>query len=103
TVLVGYGFTYAVQKQVGWQRVAENAIQASPKQQDRIAAMTPAQAAALKKGMSISFEYTAYAFPLVLLLVAAIASAVLVGTTNFIFSGQAAFREMMAAYFYATF
>ncbi len=103
TALVGYGFTYAVERQVGWGQVVENAIQQSPQQQERIANMTPEQVAAMKRGMQMFFRYISYATPLFALAVAAIVSALLLGTLNFIFAGRAKFGQMMAVYFYATF
>ncbi len=102
TALIGYGFTYAVERQVGWEQVVENVIQQSP-QQDRLANMTPEQAAAMKRGMQMFFRYIAYATPLFALAVAALVSALLLATLNFIFAGRAKFGQMMAVYFYATF
>ena len=103
TALISYGFTYAVERQVGWEQVVENVIQQSPQQQDRLANMTPEQAAAMKRGMQMFFRYIAYATPLFALAVAALVSALLLATLNFIFAGRAKFGQMMAVYFYATF
>ncbi len=103
TALVGYGFTYTVQRRVGWEKVVENAIQQSPQQQDRIANMPPDQAATLRKGMMMSFQYISYASPLFALAVAAAVSALLLATVNFVFAGRAKFGQMMAVYFYASF
>ena len=103
TALVGYGFTYAVERQVGWDQVVENTIQQSPQQQDRIANMTPDQAAAMKRGMRMFIRYISYASPLFALAVAALVSSLLLATLNFIFAGRAKFGQVMAVYFYATF
>ena len=103
TVLVSYGFTYAVGTRITWEKVADNTIQQSPKQADRFANMTPEQAARLKKGMATSFRYFSYATPLLSLLAAAIVAALLLATVNFIFGGKATFKQMMAVYFYSTF
>ncbi|HEV2274377.1 MAG TPA: YIP1 family protein [Acidobacteriaceae bacterium] len=102
TALVGYGFTYSVGRQVGWEKVVETTIQQSPKQQERIANMTADQAAAAKEGMVMFFRSIAYAGPLFSLMVAAVAAALLLATMNFVFAGHAKFGQMMAVYYYAT-
>jgi Yip1 domain len=103
TVVVSVGFAYAVQERVGWDKVAENTIQASPKQQDRMANMTPDQVARVKRGMASSFKYISYASPVLALIIAGLVSAVLLATLNFAFAGRAKFNQMLAVYFYSTF
>ncbi|HEY6377304.1 MAG TPA: YIP1 family protein, partial [Edaphobacter sp.] len=70
-VLVTLGTTVVVDKQVGFDRVAENQIHQNPKQEERLANLTPEQRASQ---MAISAKITRYftygAFLLILAFVA---------------------------------
>ena len=44
-VAVTFGATTVVEKQVGWERVAENQIHQNPKQEEKMAGLTDAQKA----------------------------------------------------------
>lgn len=101
-VLVGYGFTYTVTREVGWRTVVETSLRRSPKEQERMAELTPSQAATLKNGIMSTIKYIAYAAPIISLGSALVVAAVLLATLNFGFGGRAKFGQMMAVYFYAT-
>jgi hypothetical protein len=103
TVLVGYGFTYTVTREIGWRTVVETSLRRSVKEQERMAELTPPRATALKNGMMSTIKYIAYAAPIVSLVLAVVISALLLATLNFGFGGRAKFGQMMAVYFYATF
>ena len=100
TVVVSWGVTFAVTSQVGWERVVENQIQASPKQQDSLASLTPEQRAARVHGMSVGYKYTSYAFPALVLLFSAIAALGLWATFNFGLGASATFGEMFCVWMY---
>ena len=102
TVLVSLSVTFAIDRQVGFERVVENQIQASPKQQDALANLTPEQRAARVHGMAIGYRYTSFAFPVLILLFAAIASLVLVGTFNFGLGATTTFGEMFCLWMYCS-
>ena len=102
TVLVSLSVTFAIDRQVGFERVVENQIQASPKQQDALASLTPEQRAARVHGMAIGYRYTSFAFPVLILLFAAIASLVLVGTFNFGLGATITFGEMFCLWMYCS-
>lgn len=101
-VIVTYVFFYAVDKQVGWPQVVENTLKQTPKQQERFAAMEATQASQAKRQMANGYKYFAYGTPLLSLLFAAIAAAVLLATVNFGFGGEASFGKMFAVWMYAT-
>jgi len=101
-VIVAYGFLFAVQKQVGWDAVAANAIKQDPKAAERLASSPPEQQAQAQKFTVGVIKYTFFASPLLALLFAAIAAVVLWGTINFIFGGQATFGQVFAVWFYGT-
>jgi hypothetical protein len=102
SVMVTYVFFYAVERQVGWPQVVENMLKQTPKQQERFAAMEPTQASEAKHKMAAGYEYFAYGAPLLNLLFAAIAAAVLLATVNFGFGGDASFGKMFAVWMYGT-
>lgn len=100
TVIISLGVTASVTSQVGWERVVENQIQASPKQQDAMASLTPEQRAARVHGMTVGYKYTSYAFPLLILLFSAIAALGLWATFNFALGAKTTFGEMFCLWLY---
>ena len=102
TVIVSLGVTFTVGQQTGWERVVENQIQASPKQQDAMASLTPEQHAARLHGMTVGYRYTSYAFPVLVLLFSAIAAFGLWATFNFVLGAQTTFGEMFCLWMYCS-
>ncbi len=101
SILVSVLFTFAMAQRIGWDRVAQNTLAQSPSQQQRMENMTPEQRATMVGQVAAAIKYTAYATPVIALLVLLIVSAVLLGTINFIFGGQARFGQMFAVVNYA--
>lgn len=102
TVIVSLGVTFTATSQVGWERVVENQIQASPKQQDALASLTPEQRAARVHGMAVGYKYTSFAFPLLILLFSAIAAVGLWATFNFALGARTTFGEMFCLWMYCS-
>ncbi|HCT59662.1 MULTISPECIES: YIP1 family protein [Acidobacterium] len=100
-VIVGLGFSFSVQSRVGWAQVYDNILHQSPKQMQRFDQMKPEQEAAAKNIAVKSTQISAYAFPVLGLLIAAIVAGVLMATINFGFGGKATFGQMFAVYYYA--
>jgi hypothetical protein len=102
SVVISYAFLFTVQKQVGWETVAENTLKQDAKTQERLANATPeARASAQSLTLGI-IKYTFWSAPLLALLGAAVISLVLWGTINFIFSGKATFGTVFAVWMYGT-
>jgi hypothetical protein len=101
-VIVSLGVTVTIDRQVGFERVVENQIQASQKQQDALASLTPEQRAARVHGMAIGYRYTSYAVPLLVLLFAGIASLVLWATLNIGLGTKTTFGEMFCLWMYCS-
>lgn len=99
-VIVSLGVTFSIDRQVGFERVVENQIQASPKQQDALASLTPAQRTGRVHGMAIGYRYTSFAFPLLVLLFGAIASLGLWVTFNFGLGARTTYGEMFCLWLY---
>jgi|SRR5579875_3634892 len=100
-VIVGLGFSFSVQSRVGWAQAYDNIVRQNPKQTQRFNQMTPEQAAAAKKIAVISTQISAYAFPVLGLILAAIIAGILMITINFGFGGRASFGQLYAVYYYA--
>lgn len=100
-VIFSIAFVSVVQKQVGWEKVAENQMKLNPKQAERLANMPPDQLAATKSISAKVTQYVSYGFPVLTLIVAVIFAAVLLATMNFGFGGRATFSQIFAVVFYA--
>lgn len=101
-IIVSLGVTFTIEHQVGWERVVETQIQSSPKQQDALANLTPEQRATRVHGMTVGYRYTSYAFPLLILLVAAVATLGLWATFNLGLGAQTTYGEMFCLWMYCT-
>ncbi len=102
-VLVTLGFGLAIQQKIGWDKTYNNILlQSSQAQQDRLAQL-PADQQAKQKAIGASFvKYIFWGTPVLGLVFAAIASAVLLATLNFGLGGQATFGRMFAVWMYGT-
>jgi hypothetical protein len=101
-IIVTAGLGAVVQQKIGWDKVAQNVLKQSPKQQQALEQLPADQQA---RNMQIRANVTKYIFfatPVLALLIAVIAAAVLMATINFGFGGRAKFGQMMAVWFYAT-
>lgn len=101
-VIITLGLGYAIQQKIGWDKTYQNMMRQSPKQMQRIENL-PAdqQAGAMKMGANFT-KIIFWATPLIALLIAVIAAAVLLATVNFGFGGRAKFSQMFAVWMYGT-
>jgi Yip1 domain len=102
-VLVTLGFGVAIQQKIGWDKTYNNILlQASQAQQDRLAQL-PADQQARQRAIGAAFvKYIFWGTPVLGLLFAAIAAAVLLATLNFGLGGNATFGRMFALWMYGT-
>jgi hypothetical protein len=100
-ILSSLAFAVTVQKQVGWTKAYDGILAQNPKQQEQFANMPPAQVGPAKALGAKITEGISYGIPVIILLIAAIAAAVLLGTLNFGFGGKAKFGQLFALYMYA--
>jgi len=92
---------FVVQKQVGFDRVNENQIHASPKTEDQLNQLPPDQKQQrLALGAKITGVIT-YAIPVILLLGTAIYALILWGCFNFLLGAKTTFWQTFAVSFYA--
>jgi len=101
-IVIGYIFFAAITVKVGWNQVAQNAINMNPKSQERMAQATPEQRETSMKFTQYAMEGGFAASPVIVLVVVALGSLVLMGTINFGFGGKARFGEVFAMWMYAS-
>ncbi len=101
-IVVSYGYMFVVQKQVGWDTVAQNTLNQDPKAQERLANASPEAKAQAQTFTLAIIKYSFFASPLLALLFAAIVSLVLWATINLFFGGHATFGRVFAVWMYGT-
>jgi Yip1 domain len=101
-VLVTVGVTFVIDKQVGFERVVENVIHASPKQEDQLSSLTPEQRATRMKGMAVGYRYTSYASPIFILIFSTVGALVLWGSFNFGLGARTTFGQMFCLWMYCS-
>jgi hypothetical protein len=97
----GLMFVFAMQKQVGFDQIAQNEINASPKATARMEGMQPeARDQAVHMQGNIT-KYISYCLPVTILIFATIVAGVLLGVFNFGLGGEAKFNTALAVVFYS--
>ena len=102
SLLASLLFTFALQREIGFQKVAASIVNSNPQMQDRISSMTPAQVKGMEASIATSVRMTTYAFPVLMLLSALVCAAVLMASFNFGLGAEAKFGQYLALWFYAT-
>ena len=93
--------TYTIDRHVGFSQVAENAVHASPKQEEQLSQLAPQERASQMEKRAIGTRYFSFGFPLFLLLILAIYSAILLGTVNFGLGARMTFGQVFAVNIFA--
>jgi hypothetical protein len=98
-VTVGVAFT--VEKQVGFQRVAENQIQQNPKQAEQMSQLTEEQRAQRLRSTGVIYKYTSYCAFVFILIFVAIFALIYWASFNFGLGARTTFGQMFAVWMYA--
>ncbi|RZU41505.1 YIP1 family protein [Edaphobacter modestus] len=101
-LLITLGVTVAVDKQVGFARVAEVQIQQNPKQADAFNDLTAEQRAARLQGMAKGYRYSSYGSFLFILIFVAIGALLYWASFNFGLGAQTTYGRMFAVWMYAS-
>ena len=101
-VIVTLATTVVVDRQVGFERVAENQIHQSPKQEEQMSSLKPEQRAAQISGMTKGYKYSSYASFVFILLFVAVAALVYWASFNFGLGASTTFGQMFAVWMYAS-
>ncbi len=94
--------TYTIDRQVGFTRVAENQIHASPKQEEQMSELTPEARASQMEKRAMGTRYFSYALPIFLLFIFAIYAAIMLGTINFGLGAKMTFGQALAVNIYSS-
>ncbi|HEV2618914.1 MAG TPA: YIP1 family protein [Acidobacteriaceae bacterium] len=101
-VIVSTGSTYTIDRNVGYSRVAENQVHASPKAEERMSELAPADRASQMEKRTMATRYFSYAFPIFLLLFLAIYAGIMLGTINFGLGARMTYGQSLAVTIYAS-
>jgi hypothetical protein len=101
-VLASLVTTVVVEKQVGWERVAENQIHQNPKQEARLADLTDAQRAAQMRVAGVINRYISYGSFLLILIFVALFALIYWASFNFGLGARTTFGQMFAVCMYAS-
>jgi len=100
-VLITLGSTAVVEKQVGWERVAENQIHQNPKQEEAMAGLQPEQRAAQLRLSGKITRYISYGSFVFILVFVAIFALIYWASFNFGLGAKTTFSQMFAVCMYA--
>ncbi len=100
-ILVSILFVSAVDRQIGFDQVAQANINRSAQQQQRMSSMPEAQRQQTTHTIAKFTRAISYAWPLVGLIFALIAAAILMVSFNFGLGAKASYQQYLAVWFYA--
>jgi len=94
--------TAAIQQKVGWEQVVETQVRMTPSQESQISSLTPAEQELQMRRMAIGYRYTAYAYPVIVLAISALAALVLWATFNFGLGARATYGQIFCLWMYCS-
>ncbi len=101
-VLFSTAATFTIDRHVGFSRVAENQVQASPSQAEQLASLTPEDRASQMEKRAIGTKYFSYGLPIFLLLIFAIYSAIILGSFNLALGAKMTYGQVFAVTIYSS-
>jgi hypothetical protein len=100
--VMSLAFVYVVDQKIGFRKVAENQIQASPKAAQRMEQLPADQRERTMQQQAKFFRNFSYAYPIVILLWNVIIAAILFATFKFGASAEVKFKTSLAIVMYAS-
>lgn len=101
-LLVTFAATVAVDRQVGFARVAEVQVHQNPKQEEAFNNLTPEQRSARLQGMAKAYRYSSYASFVLILAFVAFGALLYWASFNFGFGARTTYGQMFAVWMYAS-
>jgi hypothetical protein len=95
-------FVYTVDQKIGFRKVAENQIQASPRAAQRIEQLPPEQRSQTMQRQAVFFRNFSYAYPAIILVWNVVIAAILFATFKFAASADVKFKTSFAIVMYAS-
>jgi len=100
-VIVNLGFSFTIDRTIGFAGMAEQSIQSNPKAAEQMDRLPPDARARQMGIVTNAVKYISFASPLMLLLLVLIVATVLLGTFNFGFGRELRFGEVLAVVMYS--
>ena len=100
-ILVSLFFVYAVDRQIGFEQVAQANINRNAQQQQRMSSLPEAQREQAMQTVAKVTRIISYAYPVVALIFALIGAAILMASFNFGLGAKASYQQYLAVWFYA--
>lgn len=101
-MIVSAGFAFTVDKKIGFDSVAEQAIQQSPMAQDRMSSLSPADRAVAVHRQAVGTKYVSYVGGIFFLLFALIGALLNWASINFGFGAKTTFGQNFALQMFAS-
>ena len=100
--VMSLAFVYTVDQKIGFRKVAENQIQASPKAAQRIEQLPADQRNQTMQRQAVFFRNFSYAYPAIILVWNVVIAAILFATFKFAASSDVKFKTSLAIVMYAS-
>jgi hypothetical protein len=100
--VVSIAMVFVVDKKLGMEKVVENQMALSPKQSEKLDALSPTDRASQIQTLVKVNRVVGYVYPVILVIIIAIMAGVLLGTFNFGFGARLTFNQCMAISMYAS-
>jgi hypothetical protein len=101
SIVIGLTFAYAVDRQIGFDQVAQANINRNAQAQEKMSTLTDAQRQQSIHIIAVSTRIISYAYPAVVLIIALICAGILMMSFNFGLGAKATFQQYLAVWFYA--
>ncbi len=102
SVLVTLGSAFAMQQKIGFEHLAEQAIQQNSVAAEKVGQLPPEQRAQQMRIMGMTYRYSTYGAGVFVLLIAAAGALVNWASFNFGLGAQTTYAQMFAVWMYAT-
>jgi Yip1 domain len=96
------GVVFAIERQVGWEQVAQTQLHMSPRQQSQMADLAPDEQAQRMHGIVLGYRYGSYGYPVLMLALSALAALVLWASFNFGLGARTTYGQMLCLWMYCS-
>lgn len=100
-IIVSLVFVVSIDRQIGFEEVAQANINRSAQAQERMSSLTDAQRQQSMHVIATSTKVVSYAYPVIALIFALIAAGILTMSFNFGLGAKADYKQYLAIWFYA--
>jgi hypothetical protein len=100
-IIVSLVFVVSIDRQIGFEEVAQANINRSAQAQERMSSLTDAQRQQSMHVIATSTKVVSYAYPAIALIFALIAAGILTMSFNFGLGAKASYKQYLAIWFYA--